>query len=201
MAKVTYNPAVRIDTEDKEKWCLEGYERELAFVKHMNKYSSLSVSINPEKQWNECAPDLLVPGYGKCDLKSQQTPFFRSGKMGIDPNYAFTLNLKDVIRYRSLYPGLGIFFWLEWINNSHERYGSVDYKWGVYFSTIKEVLGIIDAGIAPCHEYENRKEAKGEPNPEREKRGMNADGNAKASYLLNVQWLTPILSSTNNPWS
>ncbi|MBB4861361.1 hypothetical protein HNP46_000172 [Pseudomonas nitritireducens] len=194
------NAAVHIPTEDKEKWCKEGEEYERKFVECMNKYSDIQVQINPKKQRDKYAPDLLVPGYGECDLKAQRTPFFTAAKFGIHPRNAFTLNEKDVIRYRQMYPGIGIFFWVDWQNRESKgrNYKPVEYKWGVYYATIREILGIIDTGLAKLHSYQHRQDSA--EHATRNKRGMNDDGNAKGSYVLSVEWITPILFSKDDPW-
>lgn len=192
------NSAVEIPTEDKLRWCREGAEYELAFIRAMNQHSHLQIDLNPEKHTNDMAPDLTVAGYGLCDLKTQRTPFFTSSKYGIPPEYAITLNLKDVMRYRGFYPDLGIFFWIDWKNNTVEnnRYDPIPYKWAVYFATMGQIVSLVDNNIAKSHEYKHRKQA-----PDRiNKLGMNKQRNATASYVLDCRWLTPIISSRTDPW-
>jgi hypothetical protein len=200
MSKVWRNTSVAIDTEDKMRWCKEGEVYEKVFVEQMNKHTHLQVTINPEKTNNPMAPDLHVPGYGMCDLKAQRTPFFTASKYGISPRNAITLNMKDVIRYRNLYPQIGIFFWINWLNNTAPsvRFKPVPYKWGVYFSTIGEVLSLIDSGVAKTHEYQHRKQS--DNSNFLKSKGMNNERNATVSYVLDCSWLTPILSSATDPW-
>ncbi len=199
MSNVWRNTAVSIDTEDKMKWCREGEIYENQFVDFMTRYSHITLSINPEKKTNPLAPDLLVPGYGVCDLKSQRTPFFTANKYGIEPRDAITLNMKDVIRYRKLYPEIGIFFWINWQNNKvpNNRFKPIEYKWGVYFTSIKTILSFIDDGVAKTHEYERRKESTATKMKEW---GMNSQKNAITSYVLDCNWLQPLISSKTDPW-
>lgn len=199
MSNVWRNTAVKIDTEDKNRWCREGEVYEKIFVDLMNQNSHLQIWINPDKYNNPLAPDLWVPGYGECDLKAQRTPFFTASRYGIDPQNAITLNLKDVLRYRSLYPDIGIFFWINWLNNKapSDRFKTVPYKWAVYFTTIREILSIIDKGIAKTHDYERRKDSY---NGKLKSWGMNGQKNATTSYVLDSTWLEPILFSSNDPW-
>lgn len=183
------------------RWCREGELYEKLFVDNMSQHSYLSIQINPEKTSNPMAPDLWVPGYGLCDLKAQRTPFFTANKYGISPSDAITLNMKDVIRYRELYPEIGIFFWINWQNNqaSNDRFKPVDYKWGVYFATIKDVLSLIDTGIAKTHEYQHRKQPEG-AETKLQALGMNKEKNATKSFVLDCNWLHPVISSTTDPW-
>jgi hypothetical protein len=201
MSNVWRNTAVSIDTEDKMRWCREGELYEQMFVEKMNQHSHLSLKINPEKAKNPLAPDLWVPEYGLCDLKTQRTPFFTANQYNISPSNAITLNMKDVIRYRELYPEIGIFFWINWQNNkaSNERFKPVDYKWGVYFATMGFILSLIDSGIAKTHEYQHRKQPDAPPG-KLQSMGMNKEKNATKSFVLDCNWLNPVISSQTDPW-
>lgn len=194
------NKAIKEDTEDKSKWLEIGVELENRFVHFMAKHSHIDVQINPQKDADPTAPDLYVPGYGLCDLKSQQTPFFTAGRYGIPPEHAFTINAKDIIRYRELYPQLGIFVWLNWENNlaSENRFRKIPYKWGVYFTRIQDLIRFIDNGIAKEHAYQRRAANK---DSFLGKRGMNSSKNASSSYVMDCRWLEPIVISEINPWS
>ena len=196
------NDRVAIDTEDKAKWCEEGRRLEDEFVRLMSEHSHLSIKINPAKDDDPKVPDLMVPGYGACDLKSIRTPFFTADKYGVDPNDAITLNAKDVIRYRSMYPGLGIFFWVQWdtLSISLKRSKPVTYKWAVYFAELQDILALVDSGIAKSHAYQ-RRNTKGQDGPKRLQRiGMDESKNAISSYVIDSKWLEPILFSRENPW-
>ncbi|QIL40615.1 hypothetical protein G7074_15875 [Pedobacter sp. HDW13] len=107
------NEIVQHDLQDKGDWCEKGASFEEVFVR---RYPHLELIINPEKQSNIYAPDLSYRESGLyADLKTQNTPFFLSGaKYGIDPQYAVTFNEKDFLRYRENYPGIDIYFWVDW---------------------------------------------------------------------------------------
>lgn len=194
------NRTVSVDTEDKKKWLKIGEKFESEFVKFMTEQSHIEVRINPDKASNPLAPDLLVPGYGLCDLKTQQTPFFTAGRYGIPPEHAFTINAKDIIRYRKLYPQIGIFIWINWENNvaSDSRFKPMGYKWGVYFTTIADMIGFIDSDMAKEHSYKRRVD---KSNKKLSSWGMNNDKNATSSYVMDSRWLDPIVTSKSNPWS
>jgi hypothetical protein len=110
------------DTEDKLAWCADGVERENDFVARVAPALKLDAKINPEKETNIYAPDLVVNGVVS-DLKSQTTPFYTARRMfrnvkrpqGIDPQYAVSFNRKDYLRYKEHYPNLDVYFWVEWM--------------------------------------------------------------------------------------
>jgi hypothetical protein len=199
MSDVKCESTVPLNNEDKLAWCHEGELREDAFIQLMNRCTYLQVELNPRKATDKKAPDLVVPGYGECDLKAVQTPFFLSGRWGFDPYYAITLNLKDVIRYRSFYPDMGIFFWVQWPEgiSKEGKFAPQPYKWAVYFTTMGEVLRMIDQGIAHCHSYQKRAEEN--TDQWKRERGMTNDGNAAASYILDTRWMTPIAVTSKDP--
>lgn len=199
MSSAWRNKAIKEDTEDKNKWLKIGVELENTFVSFMALYSHLDVRINPSKEKDPTAPDLYVPGYGLCDLKAQQTPFFTADRYGIPAQHAFTINAKDIIRYNKLYPKLGIFIWLNWENNraSGNRFKETPYKWGVYFTTIEELTGFIDSGAAKEHAYQRRAS---NSDSFLGKKGMTANKNASSSYIMDSRWLDPIITSKTNPW-
>lgn len=194
------NRAIKEDTEDKSKWLEIGVELENRFVRFMALHSHIDVRINPAKEDEPTAPDLYVPGYGLCDLKTQQTPFFTAGRYGISPEHAFTINAKDIIRYRKLYPKIGIFIWLNWENNraSDSRFKEIPYKWGVYFTTLEQLIAFIDKGVAKEHSYQRRATNN---DSFLGKRGMNSSKNASSSYVLDSRWLDPVVTSVTNPWT
>jgi hypothetical protein len=189
------------DPQDKGYYCKQGVLREKKFIAMMNQHSQIKVRENPEKKSTpkgKYAADLWVPEYGYCDLKSQETPFFKSmGKSGIPPENAVTFNSKDLGRYRRVYENIGIFFWVNWIKNE-SKYGKCPYRWGIYFIRLREILEIIDSSGASSHAYLNRKEEHGDEYMA--SLGMNSDGNALESWLLNVDLMEPVLISQNNPW-
>jgi hypothetical protein len=191
------------DPQDKARYCKEGELREQRFITMMNEQSHLTLWANPEKAATpkgKYAADLWVPGYGYCDLKAQETPFFRSkSKSGIPPDKAVTFNSKDLARYQEIYENIGIFFWVNWVNNVHDTFGTCPYRWGVYFIRLHEIYEIINSNATASHAYLGRKEA--DSDHFLAAKGMNRQGNALDSWLLNVDWMEPILVSQHNPWN
>lgn len=189
--------------QDKARYCREGEIREERFIRMMNLHSHLTVYANPEKAATsngKYAADLWVPGYGYCDLKTQETPFFTSQKKsGIPPDKAVTFNSKDVDRYSRIYENIGIFFWVNWLNNEHDRYGTCRYRWGVYFIRLHDIYEIINSKVSSNHAYLGRKETTSDH--ALAARGMNREGNALDSWLLSVEWMEPIVVSQHNPWN
>lgn len=80
------------DLQDKSRWCKDGEKIEEAFVRQFGE--KLGLIINPEKNLNPYAPDLLNVTNGKLgDLKLQSTPFFKAKSLyQIDPTYAVVFN-------------------------------------------------------------------------------------------------------------
>lgn len=188
--------------ENKQEYILYGEWCEKRFLKEMAARSYLAVKLNPEKRKNSKVIDFYLEGWGYCDLKTQNSPFFMSQrKYGIDNNRAISFNVKDCINYAPyLKKGIdvGIFFWVDWKVLSMPKLGSTPYRWGIYFMRFSEIQKIIDANLARSHEYENRKE---ECTSEwRKEHGQNSDGNASRSIGLSVDWMEPVLRSSSNPW-
>jgi hypothetical protein len=168
-----------IDTEDKLVWCADGVEREKDFVVRVAPSLKLDAKINPAKETDPYAPDLIVNGKIS-DLKSQTTPFFTARKAfkskvrpeGIDPQYAVSFNRKDYIRYKEHYPGLDIYFWVEW--KSLEGWGKkVRPLVGVYKAPFSQLAASIEDEETSLHEYQRRVEDQA--------------GNARDSYGFDVR--------------
>lgn len=164
------NPEVLHDTEDRGWWHLHGQELEKRFVGLCKTKLNLDIRINPEKSHDVYAPDLLVNG-AIADLKTQNTPFFTASQYGIEPRYAVTFNRKDYERYKTLYPEIVIYFWLDWMQTS-SKWGSVEYFGGVFCLPFKELAELIARG-APEHFYIRRQ--------------YPGDQNAKSSFVLDVR--------------
>jgi hypothetical protein len=150
------------DTEDKLAWCADGVERENDFVARVAPALKLDAKINPEKETNIYAPDLVVNGVVS-DLKSQTTPFYTARRMfrnvkrpqGIDPQYAVSFNRKDYLRYKEHYPNLDVYFWVEWM--ALEGFGTkVRPLVGIYRVPFSKLAEKIEAGEAKLHEYQKR---------------------------------------------
>lgn len=140
------------DVNDKKSWIDYGDQCEFDFVKMMNK-AGFVAEINPEKTMNVYAPDLIVNGR-VAELKTRRSPFFMSQKKyGIDPNYAVTINTRDVDRYASENPGMMIFFWTTY--NKETRYGveiaGIDGVWAIRMDKLYRLTR-----DAPVHKYVSR---------------------------------------------
>jgi len=162
------------DLQDKSHWCKDGEKIEEAFVRLYGE--QLNLAINPAKEHDPYAPDLINTVTGKLgDLKFQATPFFRAQKLfGIDPTYAVVFNEKDKLRYQEKYPEITIYYWVNWI--------AVRYKtdWneikaqplnGVWKSGFPEFNNYLAA--RPLHSYQQRVD--------------DTKGNAKGSFVCDIR--------------
>ena len=163
------NDSVIHNTEDKGWWCHHGEKFEHTFVELCRAHLGIDAKINPDKQTNIYAPDLIVEGVIS-DLKVQNTPFFVARRYGLDPRHTVTFNRKDYERYKKLYPGINIYFWVEW-TQTESKFGKVEYMAGIYRLSFERLAKLIEDG-APEHRYIHRKNDTG--------------GNAKSSFLLDL---------------
>ncbi|MCK8142480.1 hypothetical protein MW871_11310 [Flavobacterium sp. I-SCBP12n] len=161
------------DLQNKILWCKDGEKIEEAFV---NKYGNkLGLIINPEKNTNPYAPDLLKDNTLIADLKTQNTPFFKAKDLyGIDPTYAVVFNRKDAERYWKHYKQIIIYFWVEWqsvkfvMGNTKKEVEFINGVWSINFLDLVELLK-----VAPEHIYQQRIDDK--------------KGNAKGSFVLDIR--------------
>ncbi|MEM6525251.1 MAG: hypothetical protein AAGF85_06595 [Bacteroidota bacterium] len=164
--------------QDKAYWCTHGESIEASFV---NQYGTqLKTIINPEKKINRYAPDLLCSGE-IADLKTQNTPFFKSGKLyGLDPTYTVVFNKKDRERYYDMYPELIVVFWVNWqvikmnLDNTEYSCRPLNGVWAVRFGKLNALCN-----EAPLHYYDQRK--------------FDQLGNAKCSYVLSLKSFRKII--------
>lgn len=163
------NDGVVHSTEDKGWWCQHGMRLEQQFVEICQARLGLVACINPEKDTNPYVPDLLV-NERLADLKVQNTPFFISRRYGMNPGRAVTFNRKDYERYRSLYPGIDIYYWVDW-KQTESKFGHVEYLAGIYRLPFAAVARLVESG-APEHSYIHRR--------------TDTQGNAKSSFLLSL---------------
>jgi hypothetical protein len=166
------------NTEDKGWWVIEWAKQEQLFVTQVCPKLGLAAAINPAKQHNRYAPDIVVDGR-VADLKCQQTPFFKARVLyNLDPQYVVTFNRKDYLRYQRLYPGIQIYFWLDW-QVREMLIGPttfvVDPLAGVWRAPLGRIAALIEGGAAPLHTYQRRQ--------------ADRQGNAKDSYLVDVREL------------
>jgi hypothetical protein len=162
--------------EDKERWCREGAENEKLFVSDFCVKHGLPIVLNPDKEHDEFAPDLLYNG-GLADLKFQSSPFFKVSERGgaqFKPQHSVTFNVKDYRRYSKDYPSITVVYWVIW-HHLTEMFGKrVDPMVGVWVTPFADIVTRVEAGEAPVHEYQNRR------NDHR--------GNARDSYILDLRW-------------
>ena len=166
------NRRVAHDTEDKAWWVAHGESMEAPFVALCQQKLGIDAQINPAKSEDPTAPDLLVSGE-VADLKVQNTPFFSAGRYGLDPRFAVTLNRTDVERYTTLYPRIVIYFWVDWLQLEWRDLAVAPLR-GVWRANLAAVTAMIELG-APEHSYVRRRDDR--------------RGNAKSSYLLDLQEL------------
>lgn len=170
--------AMMHNTEDRDWWYQYGVEVELAFVAYMKeKMERAKISINPQKDVDVTAPDLLVRGRELADLKFQGTPFYSAERYGMDANHTVTFNIKDFRRYAASYPHLHLFFWVSWDANTWRDWTVTDHH-GVYHIPFKRIQEQVYANAVPYHTYQ-RREGK--------------EGNAKDSFLLDVRGMNKVV--------
>lgn len=166
------------DLQDKGQWCVNGASQEETFVSSFGK--QLGVRINPEKRVNKYAVDLIDNNGTLADLKVQNTPFFKAKSLfGKDPQFCVVFNKKDKERYERYYPNCNIYFWVDWIatfydsDTEHPNSQKINVKpmKGVWQIEFQDLLKIINK--SPLHEYLQRR--------------CDNNGNAKSSYILNLQ--------------
>jgi len=158
-------------TEDKPWWVIHGRDLEDRFVNEVLPRIGFRGMINPEKETNPYAPDLIVEDH-LADLKCQQHPFFTAGRFGLDPQYAVSFNYKDYVRYSDEYPSLDIYWWVHW--QQLADYGvEVEPMHGVWRASFPAMRWAILHGRVPSHAYQHRVH--------------DTLGNAKASYVFDVR--------------
>lgn len=166
--------------EDKAYWCERGEQAELAFLDGVAQVYGLALAVNPEKQRDKYATDMVQLGTNvELDLKTVTTPFFKAGDYGYDPQHTVTLNHKDYIRYSHKYAPewsdkqAVILFWVNW--PEQERYGHhVPAINGLWSLQLADLDAMVRKGALRCHEYLNRKNG-------------NVGSNARASWLIDLR--------------
>jgi hypothetical protein len=134
------------ELNDKGFWCALGEDKERAFVEVMGRIprQPYTAVIHPAKQSNAYHPDLLVSDGRRQftgEVKTKNSPLFFGRRYGVDPQFAFTMDLKDSFHYtRWLSRGTDIlvFIWVKW--EAHEMVTSYQGKERKY--TVKPMKGI-----------------------------------------------------------
>lgn len=150
------NEIILRDLQDKAPWCADGASKEFNFIKNYGEVFNLI--INPEKDKNAYAIDLVNNKTGRlADLKTQNTPFFKSNDLyHIDPTYAVTFNVNDYTRYKSDYPNIDIFFWVDWLAVKFIGNKTIEVEplKGVWRIAFEQILTI--SARYPIHKYQQR---------------------------------------------
>lgn len=176
--------SIPTDNEDKLAWCELGNRQEDEFVRDwLPRIDGVSGWINPAKQADKFATDLVVSFDGvehPADLKSVRTPLFKARELyGIDPQYAVTINTKDLWRYTVKRPAPLVVFDVWWKVTSMVIGGSlysVEPMHTTYGDTLDRVLDAIEASGCRKHQYRFRTH--------------DDQGNATHSWVLDVRALT-----------
>jgi hypothetical protein len=146
--------------EDKGAWVKLGENAETFFVQRMFS-QSLSVMKNPAKVENPYTHDLFITL--PADLKTIRTPFRTASRYGFDPDYAVTINDKDVKRYLSKYPHIVLILDIQYPNYQ-----------GIHLAPIDKIRVAIEKDKAKLHEYIHRVD--------------DTAGNAKLSWVFDCRW-------------
>lgn len=162
--------------EDKAWWCEAGAEKECVFVEQVLPLLGFSGVINPAKQYDPFAPDLVVNGH-LADLKSQRTPFFKAKELfGVDPQFAVSFNDKDYHRYAEQYPDIDIYYWVVWQTTSRRIAGEerrVKPMAGVWRASFAALRNRIEHESVRSHTYLHRL--------------LDGQGNGKSSYMFDLR--------------
>jgi hypothetical protein len=152
------------NNEDKLAWCKHGDDLEKQFLTRMFD-SGLSIFRNPAKASDPYTHDVYA--VLQADIKSIGTPFRTADRYGFSPDYAITINEKDIKRYSEKYPNILIFLDINYPNYQGVRMVSL--------GTLKKFIKL---DMAKKHEYINRRD--------------DTQGNAKASYVFDLRWFDKV---------
>ena len=162
--------------EDKAYWVEAGADKERVFVDQVLPSIGFTGVINPDKEQDRFAADLVVNGH-LADLKCPRTPFFKAQELhGLDPQFAVSFNGKDYRRYCARYPTIDIFFWVAWqqtvmlIEDEEFRVRPMAGVWRASFPALRHR---IEHQSVREHSYLHRL--------------FDERGNAKASYLFDLR--------------
>ncbi len=169
-----------MNTEDKLAWCERyGVQAELAFAVGRMHEIGLASYLNPTKTEDRYTHDLFT--IFPADLKTVRTPLFKAEDLfGLDPQYTVTFNLKDALRYKSLYPNIVVIFDVMWDHPGCEmEIGGRQYRVEPMHETYAGFLPSIRSAI----------EKSGNHKIEYLRRRGDDSGNAKASFVFDVRYL------------
>jgi len=166
------NSVKQHDLQDKGPWCVSGETSEATFI---NKYGEkLGLILNPKKQYDFYTADFLnVNTNNLADLKTRNTPFFQAAeRYSINPQYAVTFNIKDFLRYLKFYPGIEVYYWIDWLVTKLESKTDIEVTpmEGVWKITLDNIKLLSES--APIHTYQQRI--------------LDDRGSAKKSYVFDL---------------
>jgi hypothetical protein len=155
------------DNQDKIAWCAYGEALEKEFLT-LSWSAGIGVFRNPAKERDKYAHDMF--GVFPVDLKTITKPFETVGTYGFNPDYAVTINNKDLDRYEKTAPTLIVFFDIRF-----PKYQAI------HMAQLGRLLKLKEAGKARQHFYQDRVE--------------DTSGNAKSSWIYDCRWF-PILPNS-----
>ena len=159
-----------MDNQAKTAWVERSKSTEQDFVNVYGK--ELGLTINPAKDRDPYVPDLMWRGRRLAELKARSTPFFQAGRYyGIPPQYAVTINLKDIRHYTENYPGLLIYFWVFWAPPYEKHEVRVEPMSGVWGIRLENLVPLCTDDR--LHAYMERRN--------------DTKGNAKDSYVVSLE--------------
>lgn len=169
-----------MDLNNKSAWCEEyGDKVEKTFC--VDRLYQLGVTgyINLDKRADKYAHDIFT--VFPSDLKTVRTPFFKAwDKFQIDPQYAVTINMKDMQRYKELYPNIVVVFDVLWDDKICKKFiEGVEYEVKPMHKTYAGFIQDIRSAVVAC----------GNKKVEYQGRVNDTGGNAKASYVFDVRKL------------
>lgn len=140
---------------------------------------TFGLSINPKKEIDPTAPDLIHRKGEVCELKTRRTPFFTAYKTyGIPVQKAVTINRNDMRRYWAMYRNMPVYFWVQW---TQLKWQDIEVKpmvgvWGIRVCDLAELCT-----PDKLHEYRGRVD--------------DESGNAKDSYVVSLDDMKDLM-----PW-
>jgi len=152
-----------MDNQDKQAWCRKGESLERAFAARAP-IQGWGIAMNPAKHTDPYSHDHIatVP----MDLKTMDTQWRKSEELfGIPPEFAVSINQKDFVRYKKLYPNILIVLDVKWLDRC-------------FILTLTRARKLIREQRAKTHEYKDRKD--------------DTRGNAKVSYVFDIRDLDAI---------
>ena len=156
--------------DDKAFWCKHGELQEKAFINVFQKLqdenllkTNFDISIHPEKNTNPYHPDLLVNHKYIGDAKIKNSPLFMAKTYSVSPQFALTIDLKDIFNYRkrliSKSQDVYIFIWVKWeahkMITSRNTY-TVERMGGIWVSKISRLLEYLKLNNVGIHWYKEK---------------------------------------------